>query len=75
MLEKVQAMLSETLNIPVEKITPDAEIIKDLGADSLDLIELLTQIEDEHGIVIPDEEVEGLKTVGDVVSVLEKLVK
>ena len=75
MLEKVQAMLSETLNIPVEKITPDAEIIKDLGADSLDLIELLTQIEDEHGIVIPDEEVEGLKTVGDVVAILEKLVK
>ena len=75
MLEKVQEMLSEALNLPIEKITPDAEIVKDLGADSLDLIELLTQLEDEHGIVIPDEEVEGLKTVGDVAAVLEKLVK
>ena len=44
MLEKVQAMLAEALNIPVEKITPDAKIVKDLGADSLDLIELLTQL-------------------------------
>ena len=75
MFEKVQAMLAEALNIPVEKITPDAEIVKDLGADSLDLIELLTQLEDEHGIVIPDEDVEGLSTVADVVAVLEKLVK
>ena len=75
MLEKVQTMLSEALNIPVEKITPDAEIVKDLGADSLDLIELLTQLEDEHGIVIPDEDVEGLVTVADVAAEIEKLIK
>ena len=75
MLEKVQAMLAEALNIPVEKITPDAKIVKDLGADSLDLIELLTQLEDDYGIVIPDDEVEGLVTVADVAAVIEKLVK
>ena len=75
MLEKVQAMLAEALNIPIEKITPDAKIVKDLGADSLDLIELLTQLEDDYGIVIPDEEVEGLVTVADVAAEIEKLVK
>ena len=75
MLEKVQAMLAEALNISVEKITPDAKIVKDLGADSLDLIELLTQLEDDYGIVIPDDEVEGLVTVADVAAEIEKLVK
>ena len=75
MLEKVQAMLAEALNIPIEKITPDAKIVKDLGADSLDLIELLTQLEDDYGIVIPDDEVEGLVTVADVAAEIEKLVK
>ncbi len=75
MLEKVREMLAEALNIPVEKVTPDAEIVKDLGADSLDLIELLTQLEDEHGIVIPDTDVEGLVTVADVAAEIEKLVK
>lgn len=75
MLKKVQTMLSDALNIPIEKVTPDAEIVKDLGADSLDLIELLTQLEDEHGIVIPDEDVEGLVTVADVAAEIEKLIK
>ena len=75
MLEKVQAMLAEALNIPIEKITPDAKIVKDLGADSLDLIELLTQLEDDYGIVIPDDEVEGLVTVADVAAEIEKLFK
>ncbi len=75
MLEKVQAMLAEALNIPVEKVTPDANILKDLGADSLDLIELLTQLEDDYGIVIPDDEVEGLVTVADVAAEIEKLIK
>lgn len=75
MLEKVRTMLSEALNIPVEEVTPDAKIVQDLGADSLDLIELLTQLEDDYGIVIPDDEVEGLVTVADVAAEIEKLVK
>ncbi len=75
MLEKVRTMLSEALNIPFEKVTPDAKIVQDLGADSLDLIELLTQLEDDYGIVIPDDEVEGLVTVADVAAEIEKLVK
>lgn len=75
MLEKIQAMLAEALNLPIEKIVPDAKIVDDLGADSLDVVELLSQLEDEFGITIPDEEVENLVTVADVASALEKLVK
>ncbi|MBQ2702158.1 MAG: acyl carrier protein [Clostridia bacterium] len=75
MLEKIQAMLAEALNLPVEKVTADAKIVDDLGADSLDVVELLSQLEDEYGIVIPDDEVESLVTVADVAAQIEKLVK
>ena len=68
-------MLADALNIPVEKVTPDAKIVDDLGADSLDVVELLSQLEDEFGIVIPDDEVEKLVTVADVAAELEKLTK
>lgn len=75
MFEKIQSMLAEALNLPIEKVTADAKIVDDLGADSLDVVELLSQLEDEYGIIIPDEEVESLVTVGDVVTELEKLMK
>ena len=75
MFEKIQAMLAEALNLPLEKITPDAKIVDDLGADSLDVVELLSQLEDEYGIIIPDDEVEKLVTVSDVAAQIEKLVK
>lgn len=75
MLEKIQGMLSEALNLPIEKVAPDAKIVEDLGADSLDVVELLSQLEDEFGIIIPDDEVEGLVTVADVAAELEKLTK
>lgn len=75
MLEKIQALLAEALNVPVEKVTPDAKIVEDLGADSLDLVELLSQLEDDYGITIPDDEVESLVTVADIAAELEKLTK
>ena len=75
MLEKIQAMLAEALNLPLEKVTADAKIVDDLGADSLDVVELLSQLEDEYGIIIPDDEVEQLVTVADVAAQIEKLVK
>ena len=75
MLQKIQEMLAEALNLPIEKVTPDAKIVDDLGADSLDLVELLSELEDEHGIIIPDDEVENLVTVQDVANEIEKLVK
>lgn len=71
MLEKIQAMLAEALNLPIEKVTPDAKIVDDLGADSLDIIELLSQLEDEYGVTI--DEVENIVTVADVAAEIEKL--
>ena len=75
MFEKVQAMLAEALNISADKIMPDSKILEDLGADSLDVVELLSRLEDEFGITIPDEDVESLVTVGDVAAEIEKLTK
>ena len=75
MLEKIQAMLADALNLPAEKVTPDAKIVDDLGADSLDVVELLSQLEDEYGVTIPDDEVENLVTVADVATQIEKLTK
>ena len=75
MLEKIQALLADALNLPIEKVTPESKIVDDLGADSLDVVELLSQLEDEYGIVIPDDEVESLVTVEDVANALDKLVK
>ena len=75
MLEKIQELLADALSIPVEKVTADAKIVDELGADSLDIVELLSRLEDEYGIVIPDEDVEKLTTVGEVAEELEKLTK
>ncbi len=73
MLEKVTEMLAEALNLPLNKVTPEAKIVEDLGADSLDVVELLSRLEDEFGVTIPDEDVENLKTVADVANELEKI--
>lgn len=73
MFEEVAKALSEQLNIPKEKIRPENEIIKDLGADSLDVVELLMTLEDNTGKTIPEDKVTELKTVGDVVELLENL--
>ena len=75
MLEKVQAMLADALNLPLSKVTPDAKIVEDSGTDSLDVVELLSRLEDEYGVVIPDDDVENLKTVADVAAELEKIMK
>ena len=66
MFEKVQAILARQLRVDVEKVTPDAQIKKDLGADSLDILQLLMRIEDQYGIVIPDKALATFNTVGDV---------
>ncbi len=75
MLEKIQAMLAEALNISIDKVTPDAKIVDDLGADSLDVVELLSQLEEEYGIIIPDDDAENLVTVADVAKAIEQLAK
>ena len=71
MLEKIQAMLAEALNLTIEKVTPDAKIVDDLGADSLDVVELLMTIEDEFSIEIPDEEIENIRTIGELTEYIQ----
>ncbi len=75
MFEKVRAMLAKQLNLPVEKISLESDIIKDLGADSLDVVELLISLEDDYGISIPEEDIAGVKTVKDIVDMIEKFQK
>lgn len=71
-LEKVIGLLASQLNISKDKISADSRIIEDLGADSLDMVEMLMTLEDEFGISISDEEAVNLKTVADIVNYIEK---
>ena len=70
--EKITAILAEQLDADAESMTADTKITDDLGADSLDLVDLLMSIEDEFGVEIPDEEVENITTIGDVVDYIAK---
>ena len=72
MYEKVQAILARQLRVDPAIVTLEAQIKKDLGADSLDILQLLMRIEDQYGIVIPDKALATFNTVGDVVTYLEQ---
>jgi acyl carrier protein len=72
MYEKVRAILAKQLRVDAAIVTLDAQIKKDLGADSLDILQLLMRIEDQYGIVIPDKALATFNTVGDVVTYLEQ---
>ena len=65
--EKIKKILAEQLDADVDEMTLETRIGDDLGADSLDVVEMLMAIEDEFEVEIPDEDIEGLKTIGDVV--------
>jgi len=70
--EKVQTMLADQLNISKDKITMESDIINDLGADSLDVVELLMSLEDVFNITVPDEMANKLQTIGAVVKFVEE---
>jgi acyl carrier protein len=69
--EKVFAIVAEQLQVPKEEIRDDKSFINDLQADSLDIVELVMEFEDEFKIGIPDEDYEKIKTVGDAVKYIE----
>lgn len=71
MLEKMQEMISEQLGVDAADVTPDKALKADLNADSLDLFELVTNLEDEYGIEIPAEDLETMVTVQDVMDYLK----
>lgn len=68
---KVKEVIVEQLGVDPERVKPEASFIDDLGADSLDIVELVMAMEEEFSIEIPDEDAEKLKTVGDVASYLQ----
>ena len=69
--EKVKKILCDQLDIEEEKVTLEANIIDDLGADSLDVVDLVMGLEEEFNIEIPDDQIENMKTVGDIVTYIE----
>ncbi|PIS28608.1 MAG: acyl carrier protein [Candidatus Marinimicrobia bacterium CG08_land_8_20_14_0_20_45_22] len=73
--QKVQEIVADKLGIEKSKIKMEASFIDDLGADSLDTVELIMKMEEKFGIEIPDEEAEKLKTVGDVVRYIDTVIK
>ncbi|WRE46751.1 acyl carrier protein [Helicobacter pylori] len=64
-------MIAEQLNVDAAQVTPEAEFVKDLGTDSLDVVELIMALEEKFGIEIPDEQAEKIVNVGDVVRYIE----
>ena len=74
-LEKVKAILSEQFDVEEDSITPDTNLSEDLEADSLDVVDLLMSSEDEFEIEVPDEEIENIKTVDQLVKYIEANMK
>lgn len=72
MFEKIQNIIAEQLSVDASEVTMEAAFEDDLGADSLDLFELVMNLEETYSIEIPTEELEALKTVGDVVNYLKE---
>lgn len=71
MLEKIKGLVAENLNVKAGEITEETKFVDDLGADSLDLVELVMAFEEEFEVSIPEEDVANLVTVGDVVKYVE----
>ena len=69
---KVVSLLAEQLGIDASTITLESEVVKDLGADSLDIVQMLMSLEDEFGITVVEDDVANLKTVKDIVNLIEK---
>lgn len=75
MLEEVRKLIAEQKHLDLEIVTEDKRIVEDLGADSLDVVDMLMTLEDTFGISIPDEEAVNLKTVGDIAKYIEAVKK
>lgn len=70
-LEKVKKILSEQFSVKEDSITVNTNIAEDLGADSLDVVDILMSIEDEFEIEVPDDEIENIRTVGELVNYIK----
>ncbi|HLD88368.1 MAG: acyl carrier protein [Candidatus Omnitrophota bacterium] len=70
--DKIKSIIAEQLGVKPEEVTPGASFVDDLGADSLDTVELIMALEEEFNIEIPDEDAEKMKTVGDAIKYIEE---
>lgn len=70
--DKVKDIIVEQLSVNPEQVTPEAKFIEDLGADSLDVVELVMAFEEQFSVEVPDEDAEKLLTVGDVIKYIEE---
>ena len=75
MEQKIVELIAEKLCKKTEQIALTSRLVEDLGADSLDVVELIMAFEDEFGVSLPDEDIASLKTVGDIVNYISKLKK
>lgn len=73
--DKVKDIIADQLDVEADDITLEAVITEDLGADSLDVVDLVMSLEDEFGVEIPDDAMANIKTVGDIVAYIEKETK
>jgi acyl carrier protein len=73
--ERVKDIIVEQLGVKPEQVVPEAKFIEDLGADSLDTVELVMALEEEFGVEVPDEQAEKLQSVGDVMKYIEEAQK
>jgi len=73
--EKVREIIVEQLGVSPEEVVPEASFIDDLGADSLDIVELVMAIEEEFALEIPDDDAEKIQTIQDAISYVEERVK
>ncbi len=69
---KIKSIIAEQLGVKPEEVTPGASFVDDLGADSLDTVELIMALEEEFSVEIPDEDAEKMKTVGDAIKYIEE---
>ncbi len=72
MLDKIREIVVEQLGVDAEQVTPEANFVDDLGADSLDTVELIMAFEEEFDVEIPDTDAEKIKTVQDVIDYIEE---
>jgi len=72
---RIKEIIADQLGVEIEKLKEDANFVQDLGADSLDVVELVMAFEEEFGIEIPDEDAEKIRTVGDVINYLKERVQ
>lgn len=73
--DQVKELIANQLNKPISEITEEKEVVKDLGADSLDVVEMLMNLEEQCGITISEEDSMNIKTVGDIIELIEKVKK